>query len=314
MRLEWLEDILAVADTGSLSEAAERRHLTQSAFSRRLRAIEDHIGVELLDRRRKPVRLHAAVAQQRDRMEQTADRLRRLTADLRVGGLAAEGRVSIVSQHALTAALTSTLLEGLLERNSRIVPHLRSENMQECIALLLARRVDIAIVYCLPGIGLPLYGTSVETLTMGGDRLIPVVSRGQWSGPGAGEQLPYIAYPAEVFLGQVMDRKILPALSATLRPLAKAETALTLAAMEMALAGFAIAWAPYSLAAKHIAEKRLDDLSSVLPYCELEVTALRLPSENRPIAHDVWDWMRAAHFSTLPANPSARSEKRSTLP
>lgn len=41
MCLEWLEDILGVAETGSFSEAAERRHLTQSAFSRRIRNIED---------------------------------------------------------------------------------------------------------------------------------------------------------------------------------------------------------------------------------------------------------------------------------
>ncbi|MGB3147248.1 MAG: LysR family transcriptional regulator, partial [Paracoccaceae bacterium] len=35
MRLEWLEDILAIAETGSFAVAAERRHRTQSAFSRR---------------------------------------------------------------------------------------------------------------------------------------------------------------------------------------------------------------------------------------------------------------------------------------
>lgn len=40
MRLEWPDDILAVAETGSFSEAAERRHLTQSAFSRRIGSIE----------------------------------------------------------------------------------------------------------------------------------------------------------------------------------------------------------------------------------------------------------------------------------
>jgi DNA-binding transcriptional LysR family regulator len=291
MRLEWLEDILAIADTGSLSEAAERRRLTQSAFSRRLRAIEDHIGVELFDRARKPLRLHAAAAQRREQMEQAADRLRRLTADLRAGGHASEGRVSVVSQHALTAALTPSMLEGLQARNSRIVPHLRSENMQECFTLLLARQADIAVVYCLPGAGLPLHGTPVETLTMGRDRLVPVVARGRWNGPDAGGQLPYIAYPADVFLGQVMDRKILPALPATLRPLARAETALTLAAVEMALAGFAIAWVPYSLARKHIAGERLDDLSDALPFCELDVTALRLPGENRPAADEVWSWI-----------------------
>jgi DNA-binding transcriptional LysR family regulator len=34
MRLEWLEDILAVMETGSFIRAAEQRLLTQPAFSR----------------------------------------------------------------------------------------------------------------------------------------------------------------------------------------------------------------------------------------------------------------------------------------
>ncbi|MFU8778000.1 MAG: helix-turn-helix domain-containing protein, partial [Roseovarius sp.] len=51
MRLEWLDDILAVADAGSLARAAEIRHVSQSAFTRRLRAIEDTLGVPLFDRR-----------------------------------------------------------------------------------------------------------------------------------------------------------------------------------------------------------------------------------------------------------------------
>ena len=88
-----------------------------------------------------------------------------------------------------------------------------------------------------------------------------------------------------------MDRKILPALPSALRPLAKAETALTLAAMEMALAGFAVAWVPHSLAGRHISEKRLDDLSAALPACDLNVTALRLPGEDRPAAQEVWEWI-----------------------
>ena len=49
MRLEWLEDILAVADAGSLSVAAERRRLTQSAFSRRMQFIEQALGGQLFD-------------------------------------------------------------------------------------------------------------------------------------------------------------------------------------------------------------------------------------------------------------------------
>ncbi|MCB2102451.1 MAG: LysR family transcriptional regulator, partial [Rhodobacterales bacterium] len=37
MELSWLEDFVALAETGSFSRAAERRNLTQPAFSRRIR-------------------------------------------------------------------------------------------------------------------------------------------------------------------------------------------------------------------------------------------------------------------------------------
>ena len=43
MRLDWLDDLLAVLEQGSLSRAAESRQLTQPAFSRRIKAIEDYL-------------------------------------------------------------------------------------------------------------------------------------------------------------------------------------------------------------------------------------------------------------------------------
>lgn len=44
MRLEWLEDIVAVIDTGPFNATADRRYVTQPVFSRRIRAIEDYLS------------------------------------------------------------------------------------------------------------------------------------------------------------------------------------------------------------------------------------------------------------------------------
>ena len=40
MELIWFEDYLALAQTLNFSKAAELRHVTQPAFSRRIRALE----------------------------------------------------------------------------------------------------------------------------------------------------------------------------------------------------------------------------------------------------------------------------------
>lgn len=55
MEAKWLEDFLSLADTRSFSRAARNRHLTQSAFSRRIAALETWMDAKLVDRDRKSV-------------------------------------------------------------------------------------------------------------------------------------------------------------------------------------------------------------------------------------------------------------------
>ncbi|HXO95917.1 MAG TPA: LysR family transcriptional regulator, partial [Chthoniobacterales bacterium] len=56
----WLEDFLALMDCGNFSRAAELRHVTQPAFSRRIRALEHWVGVDLFERDTHPVTLTEA--------------------------------------------------------------------------------------------------------------------------------------------------------------------------------------------------------------------------------------------------------------
>lgn len=60
MELKWLEDYLALVDAGNFTTAANLRHLSQPAFSRRIQALESWLGVELIDRSKKPFRFTPA--------------------------------------------------------------------------------------------------------------------------------------------------------------------------------------------------------------------------------------------------------------
>ena len=50
MNIKHLEHLLALADTGSFSRAAEKLFLTQSALSRSIQSLEDELGAKVLDR------------------------------------------------------------------------------------------------------------------------------------------------------------------------------------------------------------------------------------------------------------------------
>lgn len=92
MNLRHLEHLLAVADSGSFSRAAEQQHLTQSALSRSIQTLEDDLGARLIDRsgrRNELTPLGQAVAVRARRMVFEATELRRSAELLKQGELGA---------------------------------------------------------------------------------------------------------------------------------------------------------------------------------------------------------------------------------
>jgi len=297
VRLEWLEDILAVAETGSLREAAERRHLTQSAFSRRIKHIEDYVGIALFDRSRKPVQLRPTTTEQREEIVRLARRLHQLTDDLRRGDRTAGNQLNLASQHALTASWAPCFIEAVQSENREIFFKLRSANLEECFALLLSRQVDVAVAYRVIGEEHRIAATYIETLCIGRDRLVPVFARSQAEQLNERTRhggLPFIAYPRDVFFGDVLNRIVLPEISSSQRIVPMVETALTLASLELAISGIGVAWVPVSLARASIARGELVDLSASLPACDLEVTAVRIAGPATNAEALIWEKLRLA--------------------
>ena len=218
MRLEWLEDLLAVVETGSFTEAASRRHLTQSAFSRRIRSIEDHVGVELFDRTRKPVQLRPGTLDQEARMRELAAGLRQIGRDLRRQGDQFRNSMVLASQHAITTSLAPRLLRHHLPTEADF--RLRSANREECYTLVMTRQADIALAYQTATDPFATDDDFLEGQSLGWDRLVPVFATFAIDAIRdrlAAGDLPAILYPADVFLGRLMEREVIGRLPSDLR-------------------------------------------------------------------------------------------------
>ncbi len=60
MEIRWLEDFIALARTRHFSRAADEQNVTQPTFSRRIKMLEEEMGVTLIDRNTLPLSLTPA--------------------------------------------------------------------------------------------------------------------------------------------------------------------------------------------------------------------------------------------------------------
>ena len=289
MRLEWLEDILAVAEHGSFQAACEKRNVSQPAFSRRMRQIEQSLSVTLFDRTARPARLAPHVTAQLERMRDLSVGLRDLALLLRDTDGAQRRRIVIASQHAIAATSMPEIIGRYADLDVDIC--LQSANRDDCLAQLMTRRADIALIHEVAG-SVDIPGSEfLDIIHIGTETLVPVFAADRLATLNHAYvhgELPVIAYPADVFLGQVQRRIIFPRLTRAGRVRIRLETALTLAALEFARTGLGVAWVPENLARADIGSRRLVDLSGTLPATSMNLIAARLCDASHPMLAEIW--------------------------
>jgi DNA-binding transcriptional LysR family regulator len=291
VELKWLEDLIALADSETLTRAAETRNVTQPAFSRRLRALEDWLGAPVADRSHKPARVTPAVRSQIETVRTLVHNLHLLRSDIQAAE-SNQRRLVIAAQHTISVFYLPSFFTQFRDIVPATAIRLRSANRDECRTMLMSREVMIIVTYETPRLPLATDETLMEKARLGCDRLLPVARPGTWqqgrASAGRLQALPIISYPIDVFLGAVLHHDILPPLAANHRISIACETALVPAVVELALAGVGVAWLPRSVVARSLAVERLEDLSPLLGSHAIEIVSARLRTPRSEFADSVW--------------------------
>ncbi|MES0880655.1 LysR family transcriptional regulator [Roseibium sp. SCP14] len=290
MRIDWLEDLVALLDTGSVVEAAAARNISQSAFSRRIQVLENLMDVALIDRETKPNRPVVALRNHEQQVRQAVVQQRHLIKQIQIESRSGSRLVVVACQHAITTSLGPRIVK-MVSSPGRAHVRLRSANLDECETLLMTGQADFSVTYRLPGEGGGGPSTLIEETHIADERLIPVYAADRMDelhkGLGVGE-LEIIAYPPDVFLGMSMNRHVLPQIESETSVTVVAETALTLAAMQMARAGIGVAWVPEALVSVDVSEGRLRDLSNTFDDLKMEIVGKRRLDNVQDLHVHIW--------------------------
>ncbi len=314
MELKWLEDFLCLAKSNSFSAAAEERHITQSAFSRRIKALEEWLGAPLIDRSSYPVGLTEAGSRFRLIAEEIQSELYGIRNDLRALRHQQDNTVKFTAQHSLSLAFFPVWLKSLERSLGHIDAQMIAENMDTCIEVMADGKSDFLIGYYHPDAPIELDPAGFDYLKLGVDRLIPLcspLSGGEpaFALPGNEDAaVPYLAYESRSLLGRLM-KVVLGRRSGSVHLIKSYEDAFAEAIKAMALEARGLAWLPESIVRETIEAGKLVRAGSTDWDVPLEIRIYRSSEKLRPTAMDLWEFLQSNYSAT--AAPSFVDTDRS---
>ena len=297
MDLIWFRDLRNLAATGHFSRAARMSHLSQPAFSRRIKGLEAWAGTALVDRSHHPVSLTSAGVQLLEAGEQALDRLdaeRQLILDAQ--SLPEQYVVTFGAQHSIGWRFYPAWLRAFEDLFGPIISRLRADDLPNCRKDLLSKEVDFVIAYSSrfsagfdPRPGL-------ESILIGVDKLVPVCRPDATGAPlfdlrsVSDVQVPYLRYGTNAPIGEHIE----PLLAEhDLRPRLGVvyENAMAGALRIRARDGAGVAWLPHTLVLPDIESGKLTITGDPGWQVRLEIRLYRMRESTNELTRGIWAFL-----------------------
>ena len=307
MNLSWLDDFLALAASGNFSRAADERHMTQPAFSRRIRALEEWLGAELFDRSSQPAKLTPAGEWFRTAARDLQARVARVPGEARAVVEAHSTTLRFAATHALSFTFMPGWLRGLESRTAVGPVTLVSDVFARCEAMLLQSQVQFVLSHAHPMSSSELQSQDYPFVRVGSDVLVPVSAPDaqgrachELTRATAVRPVQMLNYSAESGIGRIL-REVRGAALERWPAQSVVKSHLASVLRTMALDGLGMAWLPQTLISQDLAAGRLIEAAPREWWIEMEVRLYRDRSPLGKAAEDFWTTVLATAQQSPPA-------------
>jgi len=294
MELKWLEDFCCLAEHLSFSRAASLRGVSQPAFSRRIRQLEEWMGVTLINRAIVPSELTHEGKRFLPIAEQTVREWHRHRAALRPDPAIERHRLTFSALHTLTVTFFPDWLQSIQKVLPDFSSHLSPDKggIEDNIASLVDGDCDFLLTYAHASVPFLLDQVRFPYLVLGTEEVAPV-SRPHPDGPMLdravedGHAMPFISYGDFSFFGVALNK-----LFANRPPLRKQvvhENTISIGHKAMAMAGWGVSWLPSSLVRAELADGTLVPATRDPAWSlTIEIRLYRHAQRARPIVDEFW--------------------------
>ena len=262
MNFIWLEDFLALAQTGHFSRAAEDRCSSQPAFSRRIRSLEEWVGTDLVDRSAQPARLTAAGEWFKGVAENMVAQVARLPGEAQQVAQAQAVTLKMACTHGLSFVFLPRWLRQIESLVAMERVELLSDVLSRCEVMMQQGKVHFVLTHAHPLAPSPLDAEDYGAMKIGADALLAVSRPNDRGLPlhalETDKKTPTstLGYTDESGLGRIFEAVMGKRLKTVpTQVVFKAHLASVL--RTMALDGRGLAWLPKTLVEEDLAAGRL---------------------------------------------------------
>lgn len=297
MQLRWLEDFVELARTRSFTRAAENRFVTHPAFGRRIRALEEWVGTQLVERS-KPLELTAAGTVFLDAATNALDILHSARTQLQDAAPTLENNLKIATGRTLAATFFPDWYDETVSRIGFFTATLSTSGAEEAILRLAAGEVDLLIVYSSAHTRLLIDQERYDWLSVAREVLVPVSAldakgRAKYRLAAGPSPIPWLAFTRTLTLRAVLARHLAEMQNRpTLKPVYQADS--YEAILAMARRGTGIAWLPQRLVADDVARGTLAIVGGKDWQIGFDIALYRRRHQPHPVLDAIWQSVRQA--------------------
>lgn len=293
IELRWLEDFSALAATCSFSKAAEQRFVTQPAFSRRIKNLEEVLGFSLINRSKTPIELTEAgqvfLITARNVIEQLHEVVRHIHHIDTTQGEVLQFAVA----HSLAQGFFPQWMAKLRDQGLTIPSRLLAANVGEATQALREGACDLMLAYHDPESALQLSPELFPWLVLGQTEMVPVSAMDKYKKPLFEidkQQFPLLAYGQGAFLGHSVNLLLR---QSKLRYVKLFETAMADSLKAMAMEGLGVAWLPKLSVENELARKELVICADSQWFIPLEIRLYRCSLIKKNTIKAFWEQLGA---------------------
>lgn len=288
MDIKWIEDFLALAEHGSFTKAAESRFVTQPAFSRRIRSLENWLGVRLVDRSSFPTKLTEIGTEMITPMRETLNNIYDMRGRFQEKSNH-ENMLLLSTQHSLSVTFFPRWYAQVSPLIKKKGIRVNASNLHDCIDFFLSGQGDLLLCYFSPDIYPELERKGVTGLQVGVEHLLPVCSAGMnvKTGDKGTASINLVGFPSEAFFGRLIQKECISKLSQTTHLELVYETALTEGVKAMVMQGAGMAWLPARVVQKELDSNELE-LIEQFPTVEMKIMLYKRSSPCKEEIMEFW--------------------------